>query len=59
MAEYQLFALTDYEDAFRQVMSDTINALMRANDPVLGMIPGETREHIDVPGLALAGANGR
>lgn len=48
MAEYQLFALTDYEDAFRRVMGDTINALMRANDPVLGMIPEETREHIEI-----------
>jgi hypothetical protein len=48
MTEYQLFALTDYEDAFRRVMGDTINALMRANDPVLGMMPVERREHIEV-----------
>jgi hypothetical protein len=48
IAEYQLVALTDYEDAFRRVTGETINALMNANDPVPEMFPMEPREHIDV-----------
>jgi hypothetical protein len=41
-----LFAVHEYELAFRQIAFDAINALMLARDPVLQMIPVERKETI-------------